>query len=75
MWGLQRGTSLLPKSVTKARIEENFDLDGWQLTARDMARISSVPDRFKVADDSWLPVRVFFGDDEEAAFAEHTSMS
>ncbi|KAF5004120.1 hypothetical protein FDECE_9334 [Fusarium decemcellulare] len=74
MWGLQRGTSLLPKSVTKSRIEQNFDLDGWQLTDRDMARLSSIPDRFKVADDSWLPVRVFFGDDEVPTGAEPTPM-
>ncbi|KAF4973622.1 hypothetical protein FZEAL_9271 [Fusarium zealandicum] len=74
MWGLQRGTSILPKSVTKARIEANFDLDGWKLTDREMNRLSIIPQRFKVADDSWLPVRVFFGDDEGPVGVESPSM-
>ncbi|KAJ4240426.1 hypothetical protein NW757_012391 [Fusarium falciforme] len=74
MWGLQRGTSVLPKSVTKGRIEANFGLRGWQLTDQEMASLSDIPDRFKVADDSWLPVRVFFGDDEEVDAARPVSM-
>jgi glycerol 2-dehydrogenase (NADP+) len=28
MWGLQRGTSVIPKSVTESRIQGNFELDG-----------------------------------------------
>lgn len=63
MWGLQRGTSVIPKSVTKSRIEANFQLDGWELTADEMQKISSIPDRFKVCGDSWLPVRVFFNEE------------
>jgi len=66
MWGIQRGTSVIPKSVTAARIEKNFELDGWELTADEMKEISSQKERFKVCGDSWLPhgVKVFFGDDE-----------
>jgi len=63
-WGLQRGTSVIPKSVTASRIEKNFELDGWELTDDEMKKLSSLPDRFKVCDDAWLPVKVFFGDDE-----------
>ncbi|KAJ4329025.1 hypothetical protein N0V84_000597 [Fusarium piperis] len=74
MWGLQRGTSVLPKSVTKGRIEANFGLRDWQLTDRHMASLSGIPDRFKVGHDSWLPVRVFFGDDEEVDAAGPVSM-
>ncbi|KAI8680872.1 Aldo-ket-red domain-containing protein [Fusarium sp. Ph1] len=75
MWGLQRGTSVLPKSVTKGRIEANFGgLRGWQLTDQEMASLSGIPDRFKVADDSWLPMRVFFGDDDEVDAARPVSM-
>ncbi|KAI6984661.1 hypothetical protein KC355_g10719, partial [Hortaea werneckii] len=64
MWGLQRGTSVIPKSVTASRIEANFQLDGWSLTDAEMKQLSSRPDRFKVCGDDWLPVKVFFGDDE-----------
>lgn len=64
MWGLQRGTSVIPKSVTASRIEGNFQLDGWSLTDDEMKQLSSRPDRFKVCGDAWLPVKVFFGDDE-----------
>jgi glycerol 2-dehydrogenase (NADP+) len=64
MWGLQRGTSVIPKSVTASRIQGNFELNGWSLTDDEMKTLSSRPDRFKVCGDSWLPVKVFFGDDE-----------
>ena len=64
MWGLQRGTSVIPKSVTASRIEDNFQLNGWSLDDEEMKKLSSLPDRFKVCGDAWLPVKVFFGDDE-----------
>jgi len=64
MWGLQRGTSVIPKSVTASRIESNFQLDGWNLNDDEMKQLSSLPDRFKVCGDAWLPVKVFFGPEE-----------
>ena len=64
MWGVQKGWSVLPKSVTPSRVEGNFDLDGWSLTDEEIAKIDAIPDRFKVCGDAWLPVKVFFGDDE-----------
>jgi len=64
MWGLQRDTSVIPKSVTPSRIESNWQLDGWSLNDDEMKQLSSLPDRFKVCGDGWLPVKVFFGDDE-----------
>jgi glycerol 2-dehydrogenase (NADP+) len=60
MWGLQRGTSVIPKSVTASRIKGNFELDGWELSDEQMKTLSSIPDRFKVCGHSWLPVEVFF---------------
>jgi len=63
-WGLQKGWSVIPKSVTESRIIENFDLDGWDLPDEDVQKLSSLKDRFKVCGDAWLPVKVFFGDDE-----------
>jgi glycerol 2-dehydrogenase (NADP+) len=66
MWGIQRGTSVIPKSVTASRIEANFQLDGWDLSSEELDEINSLKGRFKVCDDEWLPaeVKVFFGDDE-----------
>ena len=66
VWGIKHGWSVIPKSVSKARIEANFELDGWDLTDEEMKVIDSLPERFKVCDDAWLPngVKVFFGDDE-----------
>ncbi|KAF2771762.1 aldose reductase [Teratosphaeria nubilosa] len=64
LWGLQRDTSVIPKSVTASRIESNFQLDGHSLTDDEMKQLSSLPDRFKVCGDAWLPVKVFFSEDE-----------
>ncbi|OAA35464.1 Aldo/keto reductase [Beauveria brongniartii RCEF 3172] len=64
VWGIQKGWSVIPKSVTPARIEANFDLDGWSLTDDEMKTVDGVSERFKVCTDSWLPIKVFFGDDE-----------
>jgi glycerol 2-dehydrogenase (NADP+) len=63
-WGLQKGWSVIPKSVTPDRIKGNFDLDGWELTDEEIKEVDSIPERFKVCQDGWLPVKVFFGDDE-----------
>lgn len=64
MWGLQKGWSVIPKSVSKGRIESNFELDGWELEPEEVKALDNLPDRFKVCGDAWLPVKVFFGDDE-----------
>lgn len=63
-WGIQQGWSVIPKSVNKERIETNFELDGWELTPEEIKSISGLTGRFKVCGDAWLPVKVFFGDDE-----------
>ncbi|OAQ58576.2 aldo/keto reductase [Pochonia chlamydosporia 170] len=64
MWGLQKGWSVIPKSVTASRIEANYALDGWSLTDEEVKSLDGIKDRFKVCGDDWLPVKVFFGDDE-----------
>jgi len=50
--------------VNKERIESNFELDGWELTSEEIAKLDAIPDRMKVCGDAWLPIKVFFGDDE-----------
>jgi glycerol 2-dehydrogenase (NADP+) len=64
LWGLQKGWSVIPKSVNKDRVEKNFELDGWELSQDEISQLDNLKDRFKVCGDGWLPVKVFFGDDE-----------
>lgn len=64
VWGIQKGWSVIPKSVNKSRIEGNFDIDGWDLTPEEVNQLDNLKDRFKVCGDAWLPIKVFFGDDE-----------
>ena len=54
-WHLQRGDIVFPKSATRKRIEENFDLFDFELTEGDIGEISALnrdertgpdPDRF-----------------------------
>ncbi|KAL4869458.1 hypothetical protein BDV12DRAFT_167789 [Aspergillus spectabilis] len=62
-WSIQRGTSVIPKSVNATRIQDNFELGGWSLTGDEMDRIDSCKTRFKSCRDDWLPVKVFDGDE------------
>jgi len=55
VWGLMNGFSVIPKSVTESRIKANFDIDGLVLKNEDFEALSSLPDRFKVCGDTWLP--------------------
>lgn len=64
MWGLQHDWSVIPKSVTPARIQANYELDGWSLTEDEMKAIDGIKERFKVCSDSFLPIRTILGEDE-----------
>ncbi|KAH8688658.1 glycerol dehydrogenase Gcy1 [Talaromyces proteolyticus] len=65
-WALARGTSVIPKSVTSSRIKANFELDNWSLTTKQIKALSSIPNRYKVCGQSWLPVKVFFNEEGDA---------
>jgi 2,5-diketo-D-gluconate reductase A len=41
-WHLQLGNVVIPKSVTPGRIEENFDLFGFELDAADMEAVAAL---------------------------------
>ena len=58
VWGIKRGTSVIPKSVTPSRIADNFKIDGIDLSDEEMKALSSLPDRFKVCNE-WLPEKIF----------------
>ncbi|KAL2833818.1 NADP-dependent oxidoreductase domain-containing protein [Aspergillus cavernicola] len=63
-WGIQRGTSVIPRSVNPSRIQDNFGLEGWKLTNGEMGRLNSLITRLKSCGDDWLAGKVFLGDDE-----------
>ena len=63
-WGIQKGWSVIPKTVSPERVRGNFQLDGWSLSDVEVEKIDGIKPRFKVCGDGWLPVKVFFGDDE-----------
>lgn len=42
-WAVQRGTSVLPKSVHPERIAANLDVLSWQLPEQDFQALSSLP--------------------------------
>ncbi len=41
-WNVQQGVVVLPKSVTPSRIRSNLDVDGFALTAEDLAAIDGL---------------------------------
>lgn len=41
-WGVQRGTSVIPKSSNPNRLRENLDLGGFLLTDEEMSRMESL---------------------------------
>ncbi|MET0695333.1 MAG: aldo/keto reductase [Propionibacteriaceae bacterium] len=59
-WHLQRGDIIFPKSVTRSRVEENFDLFDFELTGSDLTDIDGLnrdertgpdPDKFNYIPD------------------------
>ena len=41
-WNVQRGVSIIPKSVHRNRMEENFAIWGFELSAEDIEQIASL---------------------------------
>jgi len=62
-WGLRKGWSVIPKTVTESRVKENMGCLGWELEDEDVQKISALTRRYKVC-NNWLPETVFVGDDE-----------
>lgn len=54
---MQRGTPVLPKSVTPSRIEENLKGCQVNLDGDDMAKINEIKTRARYVDQRWsLPI-------------------
>lgn len=51
-WALQKGTVVLPKSVTPARIRENADVFDFALSEQDMAQLDALDEGLRT---SWDP--------------------
>lgn len=41
-WGLQKGHSVLPKSINEARIKENFDVFEWSIPEDLFAKFNEI---------------------------------
>ncbi|GMH40838.1 hypothetical protein BSKO_08742 [Bryopsis sp. KO-2023] len=54
-WGLQHGTSVLPKSVRSERIKSNLDVLDWDLASEDYHELSSFRSQLRMVDGSvWI---------------------
>ena len=54
-WGLQRGTSVIPKSTNPLRIQENINVFDFELSMEQMSRLStSFPQSRIVAGSYWV---------------------
>eukprot|EP00850_Spirogloea_muscicola_P019120 SM000184S03753 [mRNA] locus=s184:78735:81199:+ [translate_table: standard] len=49
-WGVQRGTSVLPKSTHPERIKQNLDLFNFELSQEDMQKLSSIEPQARILD-------------------------
>ena len=54
-WAIQHGWIILPKSKSPARIQENFDLEGWELQQEDMKLLDSIGEAERFC---WDPTNV-----------------
>ncbi|KAL6761312.1 low CO2-induced aldose reductase [Haematococcus lacustris] len=53
-WGVQRGTSVLPKSVNPGRIAANLDLFSWSLSEADMQALEAIPTQIRMVAGTFL---------------------
>ena len=55
-WSLQQGAITIPKSVTKARLQENYAVFDFEISPEDMAEMNTFFDDTRIADNpmAWL---------------------
>jgi diketogulonate reductase-like aldo/keto reductase len=49
-WGVQRGTSVLPKSTNPDRVKQNLDVLDWELSEDDMKILGSIEPKTRILD-------------------------
>ena len=60
-WHLQQGRQAIPKSVTPARITENFDVFDFRLTAEELAAIDALDTGVRGGPEPEVITRETFG--------------
>ena len=53
-WALQHGTSVLPKSVSEARIAQNLDVHSWEIPEQDYKALCGLGTQTKMVDGSFF---------------------
>jgi alcohol dehydrogenase (NADP+) len=53
-WAIERGTSVLPKSVKAERLQNNIDVFSWNLTAEDSRAISNIQQQSRMVAGAFL---------------------
>lgn len=51
---IQRGVVTIPKSVSKARLQENFEINGFQLSEDDMKILNSLNCNKRYLHHQWV---------------------
>lgn len=57
---IQRGIAVIPKSVSKARIEENFSVSSFQLSDEDMTKLNSLDRNERYLHHEWVADHPYF---------------
>jgi len=68
-WGVQRGVTVIPKSLRRARIEMNQDIFDWKLTKSQMERLDALDRGFRFVRPPWYDFKCdseYVLNDEEA---------
>lgn len=63
MWGLQRWTSVIPKTLTLDRVAANCDLLDDGLTSEQLSLLNTISERKRMYRDDWVPNRCFWDED------------